>query len=64
MRRIWRLVMDSLKKVFLMGEPPDSPREATINPAAWELLRETLTLFLGLALVLGLLVVAWLTGQG
>ena len=63
MRKLWRIVMESLKKVFLMGEPPDSPQETTINPAARELLRETLTLFLGLALVLGLLVVAWLTGR-
>lgn len=63
MKKLWHLVIDSLKKVFLMGEPPDSPGEAAINPENWRLMRETLILFLGLALAVIGFVVAWYTGH-
>ena len=63
MRKVIRIILESLKKVFLVGEPPDSPHEAAVNPDNWELLRETLLMFFLLALVVGVVVIAWLTGQ-
>ncbi|ADU50834.1 hypothetical protein Tmar_0719 [Thermaerobacter marianensis DSM 12885] len=64
MRKVWRFILDSLKKVFLMGVPPDTPDEATVNPSQWQLFRETLLMLLGLAFVMALTVVAWLAGLG
>ncbi|QIA26720.1 hypothetical protein DYI95_003575 [Thermaerobacter sp. PB12/4term] len=63
MKKVWRVIVESLKKVFLVGEPPDSPGEAAINPENWQLMRETLILFLGLALAVIGFVVAWYTGR-
>ena len=63
MRKVIRVILESLKKVFLVGEPPDSPHEAAVNPANWELLRETLLMLFLLALVVGVVLVAWFTGQ-